>query len=324
LEGLTVSMSRAAASLRWGVTRRMEFLEQRLFWEGRANRADLIRVFRVSVPQASADLSQYQAMAPGNVEYDRSGKTYLATARFAPVFGVPTADSYLSRLRVDEAGEGGDVRALNRQDFVVVPQLKRRVDAETLRKVVQAIRGRKRIRVQYQSMSSEELAWRWMVPHGLAFDGQRWHARAYCEVRAEFRDFVLSRMFDVGEEQSTLIVASCDMEWTNQVTLRLAPNPKLSEGIRRGLEREYDMKDGAIEVVTPVCMAFYLGKEFGLDNPEKDKDPARFQIVVANVEELKKAKNGAEAETRKALEALREIQRPEESVMNRQRRGKRA
>jgi hypothetical protein len=317
-------MSREADSLRWGVTRRMEFLEQRLFWEGRVNRADLIKEFRVSVPQASADLSQYQAMAPGNVEYDRSGKTYLATGRFAPVFGVPMADSYLSRLGRDEAGEEADVRALNRQDFVVVPELKRRVDAETLRKVVKAIRARKRIRVQYQSLSSEELAWRWMVPHGLAFDGQRWHARAYCEVHADFRDFVLSRMFAVGEELPTEIVASCDRAWTNRVTLRLIPNPKLSEGIRNGLEREYDMKDGATEIVTPVCLAFYLGKGFGLDSPEKDTDPARFQIVVENSEELKASKKRAEVETRKALEALRKNQMPEEPAVSRRGRGKHA
>ena len=301
-------MSRDADTLRWGVTRRMEFLEQRLFWEGRVNRADLVREFRVSVPQASADLSQYQLLAPGNVEYDRREKTYLATADFDPVFGVPTADSYLSRIGHGGTGDAGGGRAANREDYVVLPELKRRVDAATLRKVVQAIRGRKRIRVRYQSMSSEKLDWRWMAPHGLAYDGQRWHARAYCEVHKGFRDFVLSRMFEVDDEQPTSVVASCDVAWTTQVTLRLGPNPKLSEGIRKGLEREYDMKDGVTEIVTPVCLAFYLGQGFGIDNPDTDKDPARFQIVVVNADALRVAKNRAEVETKKALQAARASQ----------------
>ena len=94
----------------------------------------------MSVPQASADLSQYRLMAPGNVEYDRSGKTYLASTRFNPVFGVPTADSYLSRLGKGIALEDGTSRVGRRgQDIVVLPELKRRVDADTLRKVVRAI-----------------------------------------------------------------------------------------------------------------------------------------------------------------------------------------
>lgn len=307
-------MGRDADSLRWGVTRRMEFLEQCLFWEGRVNRADLIREFQVSKPQASADLSQYQEMADGNVEYDRSGKTYLATPRFKPVFGVPTADSYLSRLGADRRGEDGAIMGVNRGDFVVVPELKRRIDAGTLRKVVQAIRGRKRIRVRYQSLSSEKLDWRWIAPHGLAFDGQRWHARAYCEVHADFRDFVLSRMFEVDDEQPTAVMPQCDVAWTTRVTLRLAPNPKLSAGIRKGLEREYDMKDGVTEIVTPVCLAFYLGKGFGLDDPDSEKEPARFQLVVANADALRDAKNQAEAETKKALQAARASQHPTEGT----------
>ena len=39
--------------LKWGVERRLEFIEFRLFWEGGVNRADLIEMFGVSVPQAS-------------------------------------------------------------------------------------------------------------------------------------------------------------------------------------------------------------------------------------------------------------------------------
>ena len=39
----------AADELRWSVERRLAFLEQRLFWEGRVNRADLIERFGVSV-----------------------------------------------------------------------------------------------------------------------------------------------------------------------------------------------------------------------------------------------------------------------------------
>jgi hypothetical protein len=52
------------ADLRWGVERRLEFIEFRLFWEGHVNRGDLMEAFSVSMNQASTDLNRYIGMAP--------------------------------------------------------------------------------------------------------------------------------------------------------------------------------------------------------------------------------------------------------------------
>lgn len=46
--------------MRWGVEKRLEFIEFRLFWEGGINRADIMEQFGVSVPQASKDLSRFE------------------------------------------------------------------------------------------------------------------------------------------------------------------------------------------------------------------------------------------------------------------------
>ena len=70
-------MDEAASELRWGVERRLEFIEFRLYWEGRINRADIVDQFGVSVPQASKDLSRYQELAPDNIAYDRREKRLL-------------------------------------------------------------------------------------------------------------------------------------------------------------------------------------------------------------------------------------------------------
>src|SRR5260370_39029196 len=91
-------MGTGAPSLRWGVEQRLQFIEFRLFWEGGLNRSDITDYFGVSVPQASKDLSQYQALAPENIVYDRSEKRYFAAERFKPLFMHPDADRYLPQL----------------------------------------------------------------------------------------------------------------------------------------------------------------------------------------------------------------------------------
>ena len=77
--------------MRWGVEKRLEFIEFRLFWEGGINRADIIDQFGVSVPQASKDLTLYEKKAPGNLHYDKSAKRYRASDDFKPVFLEPNA-----------------------------------------------------------------------------------------------------------------------------------------------------------------------------------------------------------------------------------------
>lgn len=57
-------------NLRWGVERKLEFIEFRLFWEGYVNRGDIIDTFNVSVNQASTDLNRYLGLAPDNMSYD--------------------------------------------------------------------------------------------------------------------------------------------------------------------------------------------------------------------------------------------------------------
>ncbi len=66
-------MQKATTDYRWGVERRLEFIEFRLFWEGGINRSDITAYFGVSVPQASKDLSEYQRIAPSNIRYDSKG-----------------------------------------------------------------------------------------------------------------------------------------------------------------------------------------------------------------------------------------------------------
>jgi predicted DNA-binding transcriptional regulator YafY len=67
--------------------------------------------------------------------------------------------------------------------------------------------------VRYQSTSAPEARWRWLSPHALGFDGARWHARAWCHSRNEFRDFVLTRFLDVGEIEPSGANPADDLGW---------------------------------------------------------------------------------------------------------------
>ena len=80
---------------RWAVEQRLEFVEFRLFWEGHVNRSDVMAQFGLSVNQASADLNRYIGLAPDNMVYDKSARTYIAMLCQEGDFVASNAGLYL-------------------------------------------------------------------------------------------------------------------------------------------------------------------------------------------------------------------------------------
>jgi predicted DNA-binding transcriptional regulator YafY len=277
---------------RWSFEQRLEFIELRLFWDGKINRSNIVDHFGISVPQASSDLAAYQALAPDNLHYDKSRKTYVASNKFKPAVTRPTARKYLSQLRAIEDG------VLERQEtwlpwvpsFATVPLVRRRLDTGRLRAILRAIRHSHAIHVEYQSFSRPRATERWITPHALGFDGFRWHLRAWCHEHDEFRDFVLARLLAVRGSRPERIDPLQDRQWHTMLTMRLAPHPRMKGGQRKAIELDYGMEHGHTEVQTRVCLSYYLERHLGLDLDPDNIPPERQQIVLENRREVEEAR----------------------------------
>jgi predicted DNA-binding transcriptional regulator YafY len=286
--------------LRWSVAQRLEFIEFRLVWEGRINRADVAKKFGVTVQQATGDLQAYERLAPNNLSYDRNAKTFVASQDFEPVLLNPLADRQLLQLAAIANGlvaaQETWFQALPEVSVVPVPL--RHVSTTTIRWVLEAIRMRSTIEIEYQSVKSPEALRRSIAPHALAHDGARWHVRAWCQKNRNFRDFVLSRIISTGRLSRSEIDPLLDREWSTTVDIVLGPNPELSEGARRSLSKEYHMTRGRLRLPTRVALAFYTRQHLNLD---LDLPPSRKQLVLLNRDEVDAAVAAAEAATVAAL-----------------------
>lgn len=276
---------------RWSTERRLEFLEFRLYWDGRVNRGDLVEYFGISVPQASADLTRYQELAPGNVVYDKTAKAYVTSPRFKPVIFTPSADAYLAQLRLVDAGLLPEEEAWvgAPPPHALVPTLRRRLDPRTLRSILDAVRSQASVEVSYQSFSRPDPIWRRLTPHALAFDGFRWHLRAWCHTRTSFRDFVVGRILAIRGARPDAVDPGQDAGWTREVTLRIGPHPELEDGHRRVTELDYEMRNGVVEVAARACMVPYLLRRFGLHRDPSVVSPKDQQIVLLNCAEVEAA-----------------------------------
>lgn len=276
------------ATRTWSQRQRYAFIENRLYWEEELTRNDLMSRFGISAPQASDDIAKYLELAPGNLEYDRVKKAFVATPRFVPKVTVPDARQYLTQLLLlaDDAIDSSESWLGHMPTHAVMPRVRRRLDKGTLRPVVSAIRKRRSIEIRYQSMSRPEPILRWIAPHALVYDGARWHARSWCFNRSTFTDFVLARILSIGNHRPSTIDPAVDREWQEVFTMRLAPHPDLSDSQRQAIEMDYGMEDGSIGISMRLCMTWYFERHYGLDIPTDLLPPSRRQIILQNRAEL--------------------------------------
>lgn len=277
-------MERDRSELRWGVEQRLEFIEFRLFWEGHVNRSDLMDQFGVSVNQASTDLNRYIGMAPDNMVYDKSARTYVRGSGFQPQFHEPDASRYLAQLRsvVDGILDRDDSWIADLPPYAAAPTPVRGVDPVTLRSVVTAIRRSEVIEVKYQSLSSPEPRWRWIAPHAIAFDGFRWHTRAFCLMDDCFKDFLLSRMIEIRGSRESEASPADDREWHSEVTLEVGPHPDLSETQAKVIALDYGMRGGKAKIKVRRALLYYALRRLGLDTDPAARRPQEQQIVLLN------------------------------------------
>lgn len=283
----------------WTQNRRFEFIEWKLFWEGQLNRSDLEGAFEISTPQASVDLRNYRELAGANIDYDATERAFVPKANIKPLFLQPSADRLLLQLRawLTNALPRRDVWFKNMPSIDMAPDIVRHVEAECLRRILHAIRSRAAIEVFYQSLTNAR--WRKIAPHALAFDGYRWHVRAWACDRDDFRDFVLSRVSELGAAEAADYDPDDDVEWTTKVTLQLFPHPSLAEEQSLAIQRDYNMSDGRREIEVRLSMAYYFIMRMNLDL--SDLPPNRAQICLRNLGEVQTAIAAAKAESKRRI-----------------------
>lgn len=275
---------------RWDLLLRYRYIETIALWEGRLTTRHLCDTFGIGRQQASKDINNYiREVGPGNLEYDKFIKGYKPADGFTPQVTEGLADEYLHLMARNNALMNVfESLALDVANVEVLSVPVRDVKPEVLRPIMQAARQRRRLEVDYVSINSPNREGRIIVPHTLVFTGLRWHVRAWCEKNQAYRDFVLSRFRDIPElmEESEHGVEG-DADWHTQVTVKLAPDPRLTPEQQEVVEVDYGMTDGLLCVTTRAKLVPYALKMLLVDPNKEVEDPTAQQIVVQNRDELK-------------------------------------
>ena len=276
--------------LRWDLLLRYRLIEIIALWEGRLTTNHLCDTFGIGRQQASKDINAYiDEVGPGNIEYDKFLKGYKPTDKFKPTVTQGNADEYLHLLsRNNELTNTFDSLSLAVANTEVLSVPVRNVKPEVIRSIVRAAREKRRLEVDYVSVSSPNHEGRVIVPHTLVFTGVRWHVRAWCEKNSDYRDFVLSRfrgdvdMMDISEN-----TIEHDTNWNTQVTIKIKPDSRLEKAQQNVVAEDWGMKRNKLDITVRGSLVQYALQSLHIDTNMVQAKAEAQQIVISNLDEVK-------------------------------------
>ena len=269
---------------------RMKAVELLAYWEGRVVTNRLVAWFGISRQQAGHDIKRYiTERNPKSLVYSPSSKGYIPSISFKPVLTQGHVNEYLDMISGIE-GETFSITVESSEHLAAVQIPDRSVKPEVLRTVLKACRASHNLEVTYSSMNNPVPHQRIISPHKLIYTGFRWHVRAYCHTRRNYRDFILSRIQTPVSVVGEFVTNVADTLWHESVTLSLIANPSLSNDQRRLVEQDFCMFEGQLIIEVRKALAHYVLQRYQAGISADEINQVFKHPIVLSGESLKKLK----------------------------------
>lgn len=261
---------------------RMKAVELLAYWEGRVVTNRLVSWFGISRQQAGHDIKRYiTERNPKSLVYSPSSKGYIPSTSFKPVMTQGHINEYLDLISGIE-GETFSVTVESSEHLAAVQIPDRSVKPKVLREVLKACRASHNLEITYSSMNNPIPHQRIISPHTLIYTGFRWHVRAYCHTRRNYRDFILSRIQKPVSVTGEFVTNEADALWHESVTLSLVANPNLSNDQCRLVEQDFCMSDGQLTIEVRKALSHYAIQRYQAGITEiEQRDTLKHPIVIS-------------------------------------------
>ena len=272
---------------------RLAFIDFTLQYYGQIKGSDVANRFNTANQLATQDLTQYQELAPNNLEINSNlgagSNNYQRKDGFKPLFDH-APEAVLTGL----CRGFGDGFSYNLEPNELCVDAIRLIHPQTelIASLMRAIKNRFVLNCEYISLSSGPST-REIVPHAIINNGHRWHTRAYDRQNGQFRDFVCSRFKSLDvviEPAKKMERREQDKQWNKIVNLKLAPHPKLA--YPQAIAMDYQMQNGKLNLELRAALAGYLLQQWQVDcSKDYQLDHHKYQLALENPRVLGEVEN---------------------------------
>lgn len=273
---------------------RMAMLKLLLIWEGRLNRGRIMDLFDLGPNWASVWIREFREQYPDWLTWNTKTRSYHAIpaaykawraldprrladatslAQYLALVGLPYATTSSAPGNEGLLAAFPDLSTPSPQHFAAISE---------------AIRSNRAVQLTYRSMQKPEPHQRVISPHNLIRAGRRWHVRAYCDTRQDFRDYALGRIVEVKLLPALVYQSEQDDKaWLTKVRVRLVAHPDLTPKQESLIRFEYLGNTAARVETCRGALVNYFIQDVRAATDVKKQRPPDYQLAVSNLEEVK-------------------------------------
>lgn len=250
-------------------------------WEGELSNARIREVFGVQAVQSSRLLAAYMAERGEALSRATPRAPVKPSPRFDDVVPPTSADDYVRLLSGASTSLPGSDLLVDARPSLLSENPRLFADLLT------ACRAGTGLWIAYGSMQNPGGIERSIFPHSLVRAPRRWHMRAWCDLRKEFRDFALGRVLSYTMlDQAAPKLRRQDVDWNKFVNLKVVAHPEFGEEHQRLLRREYFAGKASLNLRVRKALASYVVQDLRLATDLKRDRPPQFQLYLKNSESL--------------------------------------
>lgn len=261
---------------RTNIQRRFQLLDTLLKWEGELSNGRIRDLLGVQIVQVSRLLSEYRDTHPARMVWEPSRKRYMRQPSRERYGG--TVEDYL-RILDEEGSQSAWIERIDTNISSVAPNV--------LIAMRQAIEAGRPVRILYTSMTNPTGAERDIFPGHIVQAGRRWHVRAWCCARQEYRDFVLGRIRRISKSSVLAKPEVVDDAWETMVDVRLVPHRDLSTAQAKVIRDELFDGTMARRIRTHGCLVPYVVQDIRA-SVSPNQAPPDYQVEISNLDEIGK------------------------------------
>jgi hypothetical protein len=258
---------------------RFAIIESLLLWEGEISNERVREILGIQKVQASRVLSEYIAYNPDHIDSNTLRSPYKAQPNIIPKHSTGSIEEYISIAKFFDSSDELIVDA--RYDLTTPT-------AEIISHISSAIRKQCGLKINYLSMTNPNGMNRIIYPHTIVRAGRRWHVRAWCGEKIEYRDFVIGRIKNASiiETVSKNTIVS-DVDWNNKVELIIRAHPKLNSDQAAVIKYEFFSGSTSRKLLIRSCLLQYVIQDIRAAIDCDKELPPEYQLAVLNLSDVK-------------------------------------
>ena len=259
---------------------RFQRLESVLLWEGQIDNTRVRDLFGIQNVQASRLLREFSDAHPHSLRRDSALAAYVATPRFRPAHASGTLEEYMAQL-----DPGSPIRAAVEDSRLELTL----PDPAVFSVLIRACVGQVAVKMRYRSMTAPEGRVLLVYPHALVRAGRRWHARAWCFEREEFRDFAITRVESATfAPEAPPRPPSTDRGWHTEVEIELIAHPALTPPQARLIAFENLGGQPSRVLKLRSCLVEYVLQDLRVAVDHQRQRPPEYQLAIADASRIER------------------------------------